>query len=74
MDITLSIDEETLARARAFAAQRRMTLEELLAEQLRQATAREEAIRSFERRALEQPGRSAPGWRFDRDACHDRGQ
>jgi len=71
MDITLSIDEETLARARSFAAQRRMTLEELFSEFI--ASAGSAAVADeFVRLMTEHGGRSDPGFRFDREECHDR--
>lgn len=73
MDSTLSIDDETLARARSFAAQRRTTLEELFSEFIASVGAAGVAD-EFVRLMREQGGRSEPGFRFERDACHQRGR
>ncbi len=72
MDITWSLGERTLARARSSAAQRRMTLEELLAEFI--ASAGSAAVADqFVRLMTERGGRSEQGFRFARDKCHERG-
>jgi hypothetical protein len=71
MEITLKVDDEVEARARAFAAQRETTVEALVSEYLRELDTRSwgERFREFTARHA---GRSAPGYRFDREACHDR--
>ncbi|MCZ7599387.1 MAG: hypothetical protein M5U09_19045 [Gammaproteobacteria bacterium] len=63
MDSTLSIDGETLARARSFAAQRRTTLEELFSEFIASVGAAGVAD-EFVRLMREQGGRSEPRFRF----------
>lgn len=71
MEITLRLDDALIERARDLAERRQTSLDELFGELLRQATGAA-AIEEFLRLAAAHGACSAPGWRFDRDACHDR--
>jgi hypothetical protein len=71
MQITLTLDEEAAARAQALAERSQTSLDALFGEFLRHAT-QVAAIDEFRRLAREQGACSEPGWRFDREACHDR--
>ena len=75
MNITLSADEKLIEKARAVAAARGTTLNELVREYMRQLTGEmtpQQAAAEFLRNAMENPGRSEPGWKFDREAAHER--
>lgn len=72
MGITVTIRDDVAERARALAEQRAMTLDQLVTELLEQV-APERPGDAFVRLANQYPGRAEPGWRFDREACHDRG-
>ncbi len=71
MSLTLTLDEVTAQRALALAEQRHLTVEQLVAELLAEAEA-ERPGDAFVRLANAFPGRSEPGWRFDRDECWER--
>lgn len=72
MDITLTLDEVTAARAVALAQERATTIAGLVTELLEQACQTGPGD-EFVSLAREHSGSSEAGWRFDRDACHDRG-
>ncbi|MBI2300057.1 MAG: hypothetical protein HYU66_14130 [Armatimonadetes bacterium] len=71
MDITLTLSEEVAQHALALARERELTVEQLLAKLLEQAC-HERPGDAFARVADLYSGRSEPGWRFDREACHER--
>ncbi len=74
MNITLSIDERAAERARAAAAAMGKSLNQAVRDYLEQlggGQQLEAELRSFERSALESPGR-LNGWRFDREEANLR--
>ena len=71
MEITLTLDDELVARARTVAEARQTTLDSLFRELLEEAC-QAGAGDEFVRLAHEHSGRSALGWRFHREAFHDR--
>jgi len=74
-NITLSADERLLADARAYAAAHDTTLNQLLRDYLVLLTGQltpSQAADEFRRLASEKPGRSEPGFRFDRSEAHRR--
>ena len=72
MEITLRLDEELVARARDCAERRQTTLDDMVAELLREASERDATIEAWARRTRETAGRSEPGWRFSRAEVYDR--
>ncbi len=75
MNITLSADKEMLERSRECAARRGMSLNGMFRDFLKRVVAeptREDAADDFARLARDKAGRSEAGFRFDRDAAHDR--
>jgi hypothetical protein len=75
-NITLSADERLLADARAYAAAHDTTLNQLIRDFLARVTNQEtseQAAEEFVRLATEKPGRSEPGFRFNRSEAHQRG-
>ncbi len=77
MNITLSADEELIARARDYARAQGTTLNQLIREYLERVTNGldpERAAREFLELTRTNAGRSEPGFRFDRNAIHERGQ
>jgi hypothetical protein len=77
MNITLSADEKLIEKARAVAAARGTTLNEMIRNYMRQMTGetmtRQEAADEFVRLALSAKNQPEPGWKFDREAAHERG-
>jgi uncharacterized protein DUF6364 len=76
MNITLSADEKLIARARAYAQAHNTTLTQMVREYMERLTGQvsaEEAAKEFRTTALSHPGRSPEGFRFDREAIHERG-
>jgi hypothetical protein len=74
-NVTLSADEELLARARAYAQARQTTLNQLFREYLTRLTGEidpERAAEEFSTLARSCPGRSEEGFVFDRRALHTR--
>ncbi len=72
MNITLSIDEKTVEKARKMAAAMGKSLNQLIREDLERLTRKEQIEadwREFE--SLAGQGHSR-GWRFDRDELHER--
>jgi len=77
VNITLSADPELIRRAREYAKEHGTTLNQLVREHLRWLCGeadRKAAAEEFLRICLEHPGRSEPGYKFDRDGIHDRSQ
>ncbi len=72
MEITLTLDDDLVARARTVAEARQTTLEAMVAELLRQESDRLAEIESWVTRTRANAGRSEPGWRFRRDEVYDR--
>jgi hypothetical protein len=73
MQVTLSVDETVVERARVAAAASGKTLEELLREYVEQVAMTVEADWGQElRRLSKQGGGRLQGWRLDRDALHER--
>lgn len=74
MNITLSIDERLLQRARKAAEAMGKSLNQLVRDQL-EAVVREDSSDRFEAelRRLSREGRGhSGGWRFDRNEAHER--
>lgn len=72
MNLTLSIDEQTVSRARKKAAALGKSLNQLIRDYLQSLTGGDDAERSIEEfRRLSGQGNSR-GWRFDRDEIHAR--
>lgn len=74
MNLTLSIDEETLQRARKRAATLGTSVNQLVRDYLRQLAGRSDMdnrMDEFERLSLESDGNSR-GWKFNRDEIHER--
>jgi hypothetical protein len=77
MNITLSADDRLIERARAAATARGTTLNQLIRDYMSHLAGESDAraiADELRRNALEGAGRSEPGWRFDRDAIHERGR
>lgn len=75
VNITLSADEDVVRRTREYATEHGTTLNQLVRDYMESLTGKmtnEEAADSFVRIATEHPGRSEPGYRFDRDEAHRR--
>ena len=74
MNVTLAIDEQLVKRARKIVQAQGKSLNQYVREQLERLTARDDAagwIAEFERLSRQSKGNSR-GWRFDRDAVHER--
>ncbi|MGB7600080.1 MAG: DUF6364 family protein [Candidatus Sulfotelmatobacter sp.] len=72
MNVTLSIDEQLVARAREKAEALGKSLNQLIREYLQTVAGGEDAERSIEEfRRLSGQGNSR-GWRFNRDEIHER--
>ncbi len=72
VNLTLSIDEQTVSRARKKAAALGKSLNQLIRDYLQSLTGGDDAERSIEEfRRLSGQGNSR-GWRFDRDEIHER--
>jgi len=72
MNVTLSIDEQVLARARKRAEALGTTINQLIREYLQKLAGSDDAERSIQEfRRLSGRGHSR-GWRFDRDEIHER--
>lgn len=75
VNVTLSADEELLARAQAYAQARNTTLNELLRDYLRRLTEQmgpEQAADEFATIARNRSGRSPDDFVFNRHAAHGR--
>jgi hypothetical protein len=76
MNITLSADEKLIARAREYARAQGTTLNQLVRDYLERVTNGldpERAAQEFLELSRTHAGRSEPGFRFDRNAIHERG-
>lgn len=73
MNVTLSIDEQTLNRARQLAQQRGTSLNQMLRDYLETLTASDpgQALNELERLWNEEEGDSG-GWAWNREEVHDR--
>ena len=74
MNLTLAIDEQLVKRARKIAQAQGKSLNQYVREQLERLTARDDAagwIAEFGRLSRLSKG-NARGWRFDRNAAHER--
>jgi hypothetical protein len=74
MNITLSVDEDLLRRARQVANAMGKSLNQLVREYLERLAGQDRATEDLEelrRLSAEGAGRSR-GWRFDRDELHER--
>ena len=76
MNLTLSVDEQLVERARRIARAMGKSLNELVREYLRNLTAGDDAQREMEElRALSRRGKGrSRGWRFKREELHERTQ
>lgn len=73
MNITLSADAELVRRARAYAQEHNTTLNQMIRDYLTQVVGDmtpEEVAERFGEVARTRPGRSAAGWKFERNAIH----
>ncbi len=74
VNLTLSLDEETVARARRSAEALGKSVNQLIREYLEQLGGKTDPVTDaaeFRRLSLEAKGRSR-GWKFDRDEIHER--
>lgn len=75
MNVTLSIDDDLLARARSFAEQRGGSLNQIIRDYLAELTAREgrgAALEELERLWDEEPGSSGGKRTWTRESLYDR--
>jgi len=75
MNITLSAKPEVIARSRAYAKAHGTTLNQMVRDYLGRVTATEtgvEAAQEFANLARRSAGQSPVGFKFDRDAIHER--
>jgi hypothetical protein len=74
MNLTLSVDEQLVERARKVARAMGKSLNELVREYLRNLAGDEDAKRDMEElRALSRRGKGrSRGWRFNREELHER--
>jgi hypothetical protein len=74
MNLTLSIDEQILKRARKTAQSMGKSVNQLVREYLEQISSANEAERDVEeiRRLSTEGGGRSKGWKFDRDEIHAR--
>ena len=74
MNLTLSVDEQLVERARKVARAMGKSLNELVREYLRNLAGDEDAKRDIEElRALSRRGKGrSKGWRFNREELHER--
>lgn len=74
MNLTLSLDDKLLERARRIAARRGISLNQMIRDYLSQVTGEpssQELIAELDALWSESRGNSG-GWRFNRDELHDR--
>lgn len=75
INLTLTADEDQVAKARAYAHAHGTTLNQLIRDFLRRLTGqldRQKAAEEFAELARHQAGRSDEGFVFRRDAVHER--
>ena len=72
VNLTLSIDEQTVSRARKKAAALGKSLNQLIRDYLQSLTGGDDAERSIEEFLRLSGQGNSRGWRFDRDEIHER--
>jgi Family of unknown function (DUF6364) len=72
MDLTLSVDEQTVERARRRAKTLGKSLEQLIRDYLLKLAGGDDAERSIEEFERLSGGGNSNGWKFDRDEIHER--
>ncbi len=75
MEVTISLDDEILARLREEAARRGISVDEVIREQLGRIERRmtpEEVVRELHRQWDESAGNSGDGQRWTREELYDR--
>ena len=73
MNLTLSVDEQTVAKARRVAEAMHKSLNQVIREYLEQLAGQDQAERDAEEfRRLSGQGRPDPDWKFNRDEIYDR--
>jgi hypothetical protein len=75
MNITFSVDDQTVDKARAVAKAMNKSLNQVIREYLEQLAGRDQIerdITEFRTLADQHDGRSAEGWRWSRDEIYDR--
>jgi hypothetical protein len=72
MNVTLSIDDQVVARARKKAESLGKSLNQLIRDYLERLAGSEDPERSIEEFKRLSGRGSSRGWRFDRDELHDR--
>jgi hypothetical protein len=76
-NITLSADEEIVAKVRDYAKEHNKTLNQLIRDYLKQCVEeaeRKTTVQEFLRYAQQHAGCSDEGWRFNREEIHRRGK
>jgi hypothetical protein len=73
MNVTLSIDDQTLDRARKLALKRGTSLNQMIRDYLASLSGNEphQALSELERLWREEPGNSG-GWKWNREEAYDR--
>lgn len=71
MSITLSVDEQTVAKARWVAQAMHKSLNQMIREYLEQLAGQDQAERDAEE-FRQHEGRSPEGWKFKREEIYDR--
>jgi hypothetical protein len=73
MNITLSVDEQTVEKARRVAQAMHKSLNQVIREYLEQLAGQDQAERDAEEfRRLSGQGKPDPDWKFNRDEIYDR--
>jgi len=75
MNVTLSLDEALVQRARKLAHQRGTSLNQLVRDHLEELTASSDPLQAFESLEtlwVEDPARPDPDWKWKRSAAYDR--
>jgi Family of unknown function (DUF6364) len=73
MNLTLSVDEQTVEKARRVAKAMHKSLNQLVREYLEQLAGQDQAERDAEEfRRLSGQGKPDPDWKFNRDEIYDR--
>ncbi|MFN2382795.1 MAG: DUF6364 family protein [Gemmatimonadota bacterium] len=73
-NLTLSVEDQVLQRARTVARSLGKSVNQLVREYLERLTSQDDARRDVEEleRLSEQAGGHSRGWKFNRDELHDR--
>lgn len=75
MNITLSADEETIAKSRRYAEKHGTSLNNMVRDYLKRISGESDGATNAEEFALlarSMPGCSEPGYQFDREEIHNR--